>query len=146
MSSDRDFLKTASKLSKAEADEFLGKLKSSSALEAGKSLLKTYGPEIGSAGAGATLAAISQYLASRPGKSGLSKEQELTRAAAKAHGPEKKDESFARGMSRTNANLSREFADVLAKHPGRAAMLAAPIGAGGGLALLRLVRKLKGAG
>lgn len=106
---------------------------------------------IAAATVGAAVGALSQYLASKPSKkTGLSKEQEIARAAKAAveasHAKELKETgrtSFSKDMAKNYATVGSDFADSMAKHPGRAALLAVPIGAGAGMGILRAINRAK---
>ena len=102
--------------------------------------VRSHSKEIGSALVGATLATVAQYVMNRPGKDGLSAQQKGYRSLTRSAEESLKDSetpSFSSELSHaTNKGMS-DISDVLAKHPVKGALLAAPGGAGVGLALLK---------
>lgn len=153
MSAEKDFIsKTASAFSKEEAEEFLGKLKKAGAEQAINTFVKQHGPEIAAAAGGALLTTAAQYMANRPRPGGQPSMQQaisnpakkVTEEAAARQEAGGGKPSFGTDMSRATARSLSEVSDVLARHPGRGALLAAPAGAAAGLALLRAARRLKG--
>jgi hypothetical protein len=105
-------------------------------------------PQIGAAMIGAAAAGGGQYLMSRPRSGGRpSVDQSASRAAARATAgmaaEAKKDKrplSFREDIQAATAPAVSAVADVGARHPGKAALLAAPAGALAGLAILKMIK------
>lgn len=97
--------------------------------------------------AGAGLAAGFQYMQARKGPTGTSFEQGLARRSVEAleESAERKralgqDTGFTHDLTMATAKGARNFAEVLAKHPVRGALLAAPFGASAGLLALKALK------
>ena len=152
MDRERSFLKAASnKFSRSEAEAFLGKLKTSGVTDSAVQFVQANKGPIAASTIGAAVGVLSQYLASKPSKkTGLSKEQEIARAAKAAAeaslDKERKQTgttSYAKEMARNYAAAGSAFADSMSKHPVKAALLAAPIGATAGMGILRAINRAK---
>lgn len=114
---------------------------------AGEAIKKHKAPLI-AAGTGAGLLTLAQYLQNRPDKSGTSGQQRLSQRiadsahTAKAEADASGKPSFTKDMTDAMAPSVKNVSDVLAKHPGKGALLAAPLGASAGWALAqRFMRK-----
>ena len=122
------------------AREFLGKLK-----EAG------FGPEIAAGLAGAGLLSGIGYAAMKPGKGGSSSKEQRSAIALIASNEAAKDQAerdnrpltFREDVTDAIAPSSKRLADVMARHPVKAALLLAPQGALAGFGALRLLKALK---
>lgn len=132
-----DLFKTLSQdRNSLDVKEYLEKMKTAGVADGVKGYVRTVATfaknnpkELAAAGLGAVGSAALQYMASKPKKDGLSIEQRSTRAAADSFNKDKK-ENFPSQMTGATLNYSKELADVFAKHPGKAALTMAPIGAG----------------
>lgn len=89
--------------------------------------VKTHPHELAGMGIGGGLAGVGAYLASRPGKSGLSAEQRLSRAIDKK--VPKDSDGFLAGLGGIASKTHKEVADLAAKHPKAMALANMPMGA-----------------
>lgn len=159
---DRDFLnalKTNGTFAK-EASEYFSELRKTAGPKElmGKGVGKAIdfvsqrkAPLLGAAIGAATMTAI-QYLNNKPGKDGKPSKQrqsdegtlaarEKSLAETKAQG---KEPTFGDQMSHAHARSAADVSRIAEKHPVRGALLAAPIGALGGMGLGYAARKLVG--
>jgi len=109
--------------------------------------IKAKTPEILAALGGAGLVGGGQYLMNR-GKDGKPSVQqragqasvegaEALKSRAKK---EKRPLTFSEDLSTTSASAAKGYADTLARHPGKGALLVAPVGALAGLKILKALR------
>ncbi len=152
---DADFYDSLSNeaVAKREAQAFFLK-QSSQAQVAGaaaKGFLANNSHAIVAGLAGAGLAAGYQYMQSRKGPTGTSFEQGTARRAVEAleEGAARKhaigkDTGFTHDLAMATAKGAQHFADVLAKHPKRGALLAAPFGASAGVLALKAFKSAVG--
>lgn len=110
-----------------EAEEFVRELKTKKA---------AVNPGALAAGLGAAIFGAGTYLSNRPGKDGKSYEQKASERKLRA--TDNSDE-FAGGINRATAQYRKELSDVFAKHPGKAGLMGATMGAGIGLGVLKKV-------
>ena len=142
MSSERSFLKTASsRLSKVEAEEFLGKLKSAGAAEAVKGFAKQYGPELAAGTIGALALTGAQYLSSKRGKGGDSMAE---RSMPEPGEKDRSRMSFVQDLAYSKDKAMSDYAGVSSRHPLKSSMFVAPAGVATGLGALAILRRLKG--
>lgn len=152
MASDNDFIEALSDAGRKEAGaDYLKKLKTSGAKEMvqhGIAKALMHKPEIISALAGAALAGAGTYAMSKGGKGGKpSAEQRMARSLVSSSQTADHEDAaagktpkFRQAITRAAAPGISNIADVLAKHPGKAALMAAPFGATAGLRLLKSLK------
>lgn len=88
--------------------------------------VKAHPQELAGMGIGGGLAGVGAYLASRPGKDGLSAEQKLSRSIDKKVS---KGDGFLSGLGGIASKTHKEVADLAAKHPKAMALANVPLGA-----------------
>lgn len=110
--------------------------------------IKSHPHEIAGALVGSAAAGALQYAASKPGPSGKSKEQLALAAAERAQAQaarrmraEGKTPSFGHELAGATTKGLKPIADLIAKHPGKAALALAPTGAGVGVMLAKTLFK-----
>jgi len=117
---------------------------------AGRTLqfIKNHPHEIAGALVGSAAAAALQYAASKPGPSGKSREQRTIAALEQAHdqasaelAAEGKKPSFGHELRGATTQGLKPIVNLLAKHPGKAAIALAPTGAGVGMMLAKTLFK-----
>lgn len=134
------------------AREFLTRVKTAGSSQAVTQFVRQHAQEIGSALVGAGLATGAQYFANKEGKGGKPSVQQVAARSLeeKQKGVEQKAKregrelSFREGMQSATAPSASRASDVLAKHPVKGALLAAPAGAAAGLFILKQLKNLKG--
>lgn len=123
---------------KEAAREFFGKLKTSGLKQKAVEFATRNAPEIGGALVGGAGIGTATYLRNRKKKDGLSAEQRSSDEALKKY---KDPKGFTAETSHASAKFRKDLSDVFAKHPGRAALLASPLGAQLGATLARKLLK-----
>ncbi len=101
--------------------------------------VKKHPHELAGMGIGGGLAGVGAYLASKPGKSGLSAEQRLSRSIDKK--VPKDSEGFLAGLGGVASKTHKEVADLAAKHPKMMALTSIPIGAAAGRAIANKLKE-----
>jgi hypothetical protein len=135
MSSERDFLKlSSSRISRQEANEFIGKLKESGLMDSMKGMA-TVPNALGALG-GAALATGLEYA--------LNKSRAAHPGEVKRPEPAVPGSSFSHDLAQTSAGARHDFQEMSARHPAMSAPLVAPLGAVTGLAAILGARKLLG--
>lgn len=118
---------------------------SAPSLEAAKELIKRHPEWIGS-GVGAAAATGIQYARNlKRGKSKTPEQASAQEGLKKATESVKREKTFSTEVGAAKAKTKREIADIMAKHPLRGALMAAPIGAtagGGAVAATKWLRAL----
>lgn len=101
--------------------------------------VKTHPHQLAGMGIGGGLAGVGAYLASKPGKDGLSAEQKLSRSIDKK--VPKDSEGFLAGLGGVASKTHKEVADLAAKHPKMMALTSIPIGAAAGRAIANKLKE-----
>lgn len=128
-----------------EGEVLLRKLKTANAAS---DFIRKNAVPIAGALAGGAILGTKQYLDSRPGPSGKSSDQETTQRMEKAMQDrmdglkqQGKTPGFSDEMASHGSKTLKGMADVLAKHPGRGALMALPAGLSMGWAIGKRVAK-----
>lgn len=140
-----------------EASSFIlrSRMKTAGVGDVGKELAKTtlqfiknHPAEIAGALLGSAMAGAYAHAAAKPGPSGKSLDQKVLEEAAKAHEKstremreQGREPGFAHQLAGATVQGSKPIAEVLSRHPRKAALLLAPTGAGIGVMLAKTLFK-----
>ena len=146
MFDEKDFLHELSRdgeRSRIGAEYFRGLRKTANPVaQAISDQVKMHAPQIAAAVAGATIAGIGQYMASKPGKDGSASIQQR---AAERMVEETKNapNDYSGRMAKARAKAMKEMSDIMADHPGRSMVHALPAGATAGVALAAMAKRIR---
>jgi hypothetical protein len=149
--SDQDLISALGhKTDNSDAEAFLGILKQAGAADLARETAKfvrAHTTEIAAALVGAAALAGGQYLATKPGKNGRSADQAVSdwavKSTKKTLDEDKaagRDSGFSKEMAHATAVGGAGVSKVMTKHPGKAALLMAPVGASLGLTAAQLLK------
>lgn len=148
--SEQDFFKAVMKeRDQSDSEAFLCLLKQAGVINAQNTanFIREHGVDIAAGLVGAAALAGGQYLATKPGKNGKSEDEAQAnwamRTAKNSIDEDLKagrEPGFTKEMAHAIAKGGHEVSKVMTKHPGKAALVAAPTGASLGLAAASLLK------
>jgi hypothetical protein len=135
---------------KSDAEAFLAVIKQAGVADiavATSKFVREHAVDIGAALVGAAAIAGGQYMATRPGKNGRSSDQGVSDWAVKTtknsideDRKAGREPGFGKELAHATAKGGSEVSKVMTKHPGKAALMMAPVGASLGLTAAQLLK------
>jgi hypothetical protein len=126
--------------SKEAGAEFLEKLKTAGPLQTASKFVRSHAPEIAGAILGGALLGGASYLNNKPKKDGGPSNEQRLAKKLNDKSESTNQEGFTSGAAGASAKFYKNLTDVFAKHPGKAALVAVPVGASLGVSI---AKKLK---